>query len=160
VIIRDYQCDRARAWTSLRVDGELSEHESALLEGHLRRCLGCRAFSDQVELATSALRSTAQVDRPRELTVSGPVRRTRGGTSLAALAAVVAATAVGVVIGFRHTVEGTGFSSTAEAIADPAPVNGAGGGNVAGIPIVGSNTAATSSDDRSTHPAAPAQRMP
>jgi len=35
---RSATCDRARAWISLRSDGELSEFECALLDAHLGRC--------------------------------------------------------------------------------------------------------------------------
>jgi anti-sigma factor RsiW len=157
-VIRDTQCDRGRAWASLRVDGELSEHEAALLEAHLRSCLDCRAFAAQIESLTSALRSAAWVDRPRALPVPVPDPRTRRGTSLAALAAVVAATAVGVVVGVRHSVEAGGISGKVEAIADSAPLNSAPYGSVAGIPLIADPRA--SSNDRAAPQAASGQRMP
>jgi hypothetical protein len=92
-MIHDLHCERARAWTSLRPDGELSRHETALLEAHLQRCLGCRAFADQIDVLTSALRSAVRVDPPRAIAV--PARRIRSGRgmSLAALESLVAATA-------------------------------------------------------------------
>ena len=38
-------CARARFWASLRVDGELSELEGALLDAHLGRCADCSAYA-------------------------------------------------------------------------------------------------------------------
>src|SRR3954469_38247 len=51
------QCERARSWTSLRVDGEFSGLQSALLDAHLRRCRGCRAFARGTEDLAAALAS-------------------------------------------------------------------------------------------------------
>ena len=46
-----HNCDRARAWVSLKLDGELSELEGFMLESHLARCEACRAFAtDAVRL--------------------------------------------------------------------------------------------------------------
>ena len=66
-------CDRAREWASLRMDGELSELETALLEAHLNRCEPCRVFSAGVESVALQLRSTA-LERLEE-PVALPVRR-------------------------------------------------------------------------------------
>jgi anti-sigma factor RsiW len=49
-------CERARAWVSLRLDGELSELEDALLGPHLRGCAQCRAYEATVRGAVQALR--------------------------------------------------------------------------------------------------------
>ena len=51
-------CERARVWASLRLDGELSEMENALLESHLARCASCRAAAETVTGLTLALRAT------------------------------------------------------------------------------------------------------
>src|SRR4051794_26035046 len=53
-------CARARFWVSLRVDGELSELEGALLDAHLGRCDDCRAVADGFGAVTSLLRATQQ----------------------------------------------------------------------------------------------------
>jgi predicted anti-sigma-YlaC factor YlaD len=50
-------CERARAWASLRADGELSELESALLDAHLERCDSCRAFALGAESVAETLRA-------------------------------------------------------------------------------------------------------
>src|SRR5438552_17660981 len=67
-------CARARCWASLRVDGELSELEGALLDAHLGRCDECRAVADDFGAAAHMLRATPQepvalvaVDLPRSL---------------------------------------------------------------------------------------------
>jgi predicted anti-sigma-YlaC factor YlaD len=60
---RPESCERARAWASLRADGELSELEAALLDAHLDRCDGCRSFARGAEAVAAALRH-ARVERP------------------------------------------------------------------------------------------------
>ena len=59
-----HSCDRARAWVSLRLDGELSELEGFMLESHLARCEACRAFAADTVGFTTALR-TAPLEPPR-----------------------------------------------------------------------------------------------
>ena len=98
------QCERARGWASLRVDGELSELQSALLDTHLGRCRACRAFARGTEDLASALAS-ARLERPAQLALVLPPRgrlRALGRTALAAgavAAASVAATLAGVSVG-------------------------------------------------------------
>ena len=87
-------CDRAREWASLRLDDELSELESALLEAHLQRCGACAAFAVNVEGATLELRA-AGAERP-VLPISMPSRRSASqlrAVQLGAAAALVAAAA-------------------------------------------------------------------
>ena len=50
-------CRRARAWVSLRVDGELSELERALLQAHLARCPDCAEFADGIDGLEALVRS-------------------------------------------------------------------------------------------------------
>ena len=50
-------CERAREWASLRLDGELSQLESAMLESHLARCAACHAVVSRTEAFTTALRA-------------------------------------------------------------------------------------------------------
>ena len=54
-------CDRAREWSSLRLDGELSELESALLEAHLKHCTACAAFAVAAEAVALQLRCAVYV---------------------------------------------------------------------------------------------------
>ena len=67
-------CERACRWASLRVDGELSELESALLDDHLGRCRSCRAFARGVEDVAAAL-AAARLERPAPLALVLPRRR-------------------------------------------------------------------------------------
>src|SRR5215210_3525695 len=60
------QCERARECASLRLDGELSEFEQALLVAHLARCEPCRSFAHELESVTNHVRSTplARLEQP------------------------------------------------------------------------------------------------
>jgi anti-sigma factor RsiW len=87
-------CDRAREWTSLALDGELSELEDALLEQHLGRCSACAEYADTVRAATGELRAAPPLPAAVEVAVPrvkrGVVRRTL--VPVAAVLAVVAGT--------------------------------------------------------------------
>jgi anti-sigma factor RsiW len=91
-------CERARGWSSLRVDGELSELESELLEAHLGRCHACRAFARDAAAVAAAL-SAACLERPAPLAVVLP-RRTQPRRVVRAAAAgcfvVIAAIVTGI----------------------------------------------------------------
>lgn len=58
-------CARSRFWVSLRVDGELSELEGALLDAHLARCADCASFATGTELATGSLRAAPREGHPQ-----------------------------------------------------------------------------------------------
>jgi predicted anti-sigma-YlaC factor YlaD len=51
------ECTRACEWVSLRLDDQLSDFESVLLEAHLARCSDCGAFARSVTEMTTALRT-------------------------------------------------------------------------------------------------------
>jgi predicted anti-sigma-YlaC factor YlaD len=91
-------CERARAWVSLRLDEEISEFEEALLEAHLRRCAACREFEASVRGAVVTLRAQPleRIDHP--VVVFGrrrlPVRRSAIASVAAVAAAVVGVTTV------------------------------------------------------------------
>jgi hypothetical protein len=93
-------CDRAREWSSLRLDGELSQLEQALLDSHLERCSDCRAFAAAAAAYTFELRMsepeqlTAPIVLPRRAT--GALRSLQTGV---AAAMVVAAAALGSALG-------------------------------------------------------------
>ena len=94
----DTRCDRARQWSSLRLDGELSELESVLLDKHLETCGACLSFDRRLHTATTTLRLTPP-EPPRtpielpERPVAFPVRRRL------VIAAIAAALALGSVVG-------------------------------------------------------------
>lgn len=52
-------CERAREWSSLRLDGELPQLQRAMLSRHLTACGGCAAFDADLAATTAALRSAA-----------------------------------------------------------------------------------------------------
>lgn len=87
-------CARARFWGSLRVDGELSELEGALLDAHLSGCADCRAVVAGFATATESLRA-APLAQPDPVAVS-PRRSPRRFLATVAVAVVVLA---GVVAG-------------------------------------------------------------
>ncbi len=81
-------CARARFWASLRIDGELSELEGALLDAHLARCAACAAVTADFGVATQALRD-APFERPEPVVIktrSAP-RRVLVGAMIAAVVA-------------------------------------------------------------------------
>jgi predicted anti-sigma-YlaC factor YlaD len=87
-------CERARLWASLRLDGELSELEGALLDAHLARCAGCRAVADGFGASTTALRS-APLERLAPVALDLP----RSPRRLLATIAVAAVLVLGVISG-------------------------------------------------------------
>lgn len=87
-------CERARFWASLRVDGELSELESALLDAHLARCAGCRELAAGFVASTAALRS-APLERVAPVAIDVP----RAPRRLLATIGVAAVLVLGVVAG-------------------------------------------------------------
>jgi anti-sigma factor RsiW len=85
-----WACEQAREAISVRLDGELSELEDALLDAHLARCVECAAFGADVAATTDALRAAPPetLTRPLEL----PVRR-RGRLGVASATVWVAGAA-------------------------------------------------------------------
>jgi predicted anti-sigma-YlaC factor YlaD len=99
------RCDRAREYASLRLDGELSEFERALLDSHLERCPSCRAFADDLVGVTQRLRTAPLVEVPA-LSVSLPRRRfatLRAFQASAAAAAVFSVVGIGALFGMLHS---------------------------------------------------------
>jgi predicted anti-sigma-YlaC factor YlaD len=101
-------CERARAWSSLRADGELSELELALLQAHLERCPGCRAFAQGLDGVESLLRTQPPEAPSRPISVGRTELRRRGSGSLrllhasAALAVVATGCLAVFVAGIMH----------------------------------------------------------
>ena len=96
---RNGRCERARQWASLRLDGELSELEDALLEQHLEGCSSCSAFAVRLAATTEAVRAVPlerpEVSYPR---FERPVIRLPVGRRVA-IVAVAAAAALGAFVG-------------------------------------------------------------
>jgi predicted anti-sigma-YlaC factor YlaD len=93
------QCLRAREWSSLRADGELSELESELLERHLDGCPECAGFEARLRAVTRTLRTTP-VERSRPvLELPRPSRLVIPRQRVLALAAVIMAAGVGALVG-------------------------------------------------------------
>jgi ferric-dicitrate binding protein FerR (iron transport regulator) len=96
-LIRGGLCERAREWTSLRLDDELSPLEEELLDRHLEACGDCRAFAADVCWATDVLRLTPQERPAQRIPLPAPARRRATGRRLSAAAA--AALAAGALVG-------------------------------------------------------------
>ncbi len=88
-------CERARGWTSLALDGELSEFERALLTAHVERCAECARFAEELRGFTDELRAAehASLPHPVELPVR---RRSLARTVQVGAAAAVLAVALGL----------------------------------------------------------------
>jgi predicted anti-sigma-YlaC factor YlaD len=93
-------CERARQWASLRLDGELSELEHALLEAHVDSCRECAGFIADVDALTSRLRSAEPAHPSQAFEVPRRRRSVRARALPAAAAAAVAAVAVGLGVLF------------------------------------------------------------
>lgn len=86
-----HNCDRARAWVSLKLDGELSELEGFMLGSHLARCETCRAFAADAVGLTTALRTASLEPLERPVTLPAGHRSMRRVVQFGAAAALVAA---------------------------------------------------------------------
>jgi predicted anti-sigma-YlaC factor YlaD len=111
--MRGQLCDRARSWASLRVDDELSELESALLDAHLARCGECTAFVLDLQEIAAALRTApTEWPEPVVLDVARQIRRRRAPARLVQTAAaatlVVAAALAGSLLGIARPGSDTG----------------------------------------------------
>jgi anti-sigma factor RsiW len=89
---RSILCDRVRAQVSLRLDGELSQLESRMVDAHLARCADCREFETEVADMTARLRA-APFEMPSE-----PVVVSRPGRSWVSRAQVSMVAAVAVAV--------------------------------------------------------------
>ena len=89
----DRACERAQAWASLDVDGELSQLERGLLAAHLRRCAACAVATTELRAATELVRGaplevpTRPLFVPSEPRARGLALRLAAAATLAALAA-------------------------------------------------------------------------
>jgi predicted anti-sigma-YlaC factor YlaD len=93
VVPRSVVCDRVRGQVSLRLDGEVSQLESRMVDAHLARCVECREFAAGISDVTEALRS-APLER---LMRPVAIRRLRHASLSRAQVSMVAAVAVAVL---------------------------------------------------------------
>jgi predicted anti-sigma-YlaC factor YlaD len=99
-VVQHPECERARLWVSLALDGELSEIEQVSLRAHVGRCAACAAFEGDVGALTTELRN-APPEKPAT-PVALPHRRSTAMRVLqigAAAAAVVLAAGLGSLAG-------------------------------------------------------------
>jgi anti-sigma factor RsiW len=92
------ECDRARQWISAGLDGELSEFESALLDGHLAGCKACAAFSIETRSMTNELRLAPMEPFEVHMMPSRRPRRLALRLSPVAASLAVAAVAIGSIL--------------------------------------------------------------
>ena len=117
------ECERARLWVSLSLDGELSEIERVSLRAHVGRCAACAAFEGDVGALTLELRSAPPVS-PATADVGGfatpvalPRRRSTAVRVLqisAAAAAVVLAAGLGSLAGSLSSGGGAPTATTVQ----------------------------------------------
>lgn len=94
------ECERARAWASLGLDGELSQVEQALLRAHVGRCAACAEFARDADALTQEIRSTP-LERPlAALSAGGVLPPRRRSTARHVLRVGAAAAAVALAAAF------------------------------------------------------------
>jgi predicted anti-sigma-YlaC factor YlaD len=119
--VRTAECERARSWVSLELDGELSEVEEALLRAHVGRCADCAGFERDAAALTRELRaapleaSAVAVMSPRRR--SAAMRVLRVGS---AAAAVALAAGLGSLAGSLNSRHGATFTVAASGSRAPA----------------------------------------
>jgi predicted anti-sigma-YlaC factor YlaD len=111
------QCERAREYVSLALDGELSELEQRLLAAHVGGCLDCADYMRSVQASTALLRRSDAV-RPEAVISIGPprLRHLRLVQGAAAAVAVAAAVGLGSLAGTLST-GGSGSQAPSRAVA-------------------------------------------
>ena len=90
-------CERAREWASLRLDGELSQLESAMLDSHLARCAACHEVVSQTEAFTTALRTSPLEALRRPIAIPRAAAAMRAARVTAAAAVMLVAAGLGSV---------------------------------------------------------------
>jgi Putative zinc-finger len=90
------ECERARTWASLSLDGELSQFGQAQLRAHVGRCAACASFAHDLEGLAEELRR-APLEQPT--TVVMPVARRSSARRALQLGAAAAAIAIAASLG-------------------------------------------------------------
>lgn len=98
-VSEDGRCDRARQWVSLRLDGELSELENALLQKHLLTCADCAEYDARLHTTAEVLRTTPAMASARRFQIPAPVVVHFPLTRRLAVAAIAVAAAAGSLVG-------------------------------------------------------------
>ena len=91
-------CERARQWASIEVDGELSTFERVLLRAHLAHCSTCRGFRERTSGLTLALRAAPMERLEQPIQIGRMRRRFRVRVAPAAAAMAVAFVGLGSVL--------------------------------------------------------------
>jgi predicted anti-sigma-YlaC factor YlaD len=99
-------CDRARQWASIELDGELSAFEGVLLHAHLAGCGSCREFHAGIGDFAAALRSA-----PEEQFEGVQLGRMRRRVRLRLAPAVAAMAVLAVGLGSISASSQLGFDS-------------------------------------------------
>src|SRR4051812_41551245 len=107
--LRSRQCERARELASLRLDGEISELEEALLRTHQGRCADCDAFARSLGGFTGELRAAPLESPSRPFALP---RRPRVALRSVQFAAAAAAIAVVAGVGSMLAVLGSPAGQT------------------------------------------------
>jgi predicted anti-sigma-YlaC factor YlaD len=118
-------CERARQWSSIELDGELSTFERVLLRAHLAHCSSCRGFREQTNGLTLALRAAPLEQLEQPVQIGRMRRRFRLRVAPAAAAMAVAFVGLGSVLAtsaVRSSSVGTERSQAAAINLAPAAV--------------------------------------
>jgi len=91
-------CERARQWSSIELDGELSTFERVLLRAHLAHCASCRGFREQTSGLTLALRAAPLEQLEQPVQIGRMRRRLRLRVAPAAAAMAVAFVGLGSIL--------------------------------------------------------------
>lgn len=104
-------CERAREYVSLRLDGELSAFETALLDLHLERCAACAEFAADTTVVTERLRTAPLERSARPAFVAQPIRLPRVASGRG-VQTIAAAAVIATVVGLGSLLNPIGSSSS------------------------------------------------
>jgi predicted anti-sigma-YlaC factor YlaD len=100
--VRPLVCERVRGQISVRLDGELSQLERAMVASHLERCATCRQYEIEVSGFTQVLREAPLEPMARPI----PIQRRRRHVGARVQVAAAAAVAVAVLVGASQALRG------------------------------------------------------
>ena len=111
MLTRPIVCERVRSQISLRLDGELSELESRMLDAHLGRCADCAAYDADARAFTTELRAAPLEPLARPIVLGRPGRRVSVARMQVGVAAAVAVAVLGVWTQVTGTAAEPAYSS-------------------------------------------------